>query len=140
MQDPVKRPDRGYATARRDAPVRCPICESTVARRSRQQVYCSRKCMRKGNNARKAADAFKKPARYPHSRDVPDAYKLENKNNVLQNPKTGSSLFCNGPINILGGGCSSWPGAVRLDSKTLANIIGSEIGGEVVVAPDEEMP
>jgi hypothetical protein len=33
---------------------KCPICESIVERQSRTQVYCSPKCMRKGNYARKA--------------------------------------------------------------------------------------
>jgi hypothetical protein len=42
------------APARRDAPVRCPVYERSVERRSRQQIYCSPKCMRKANHARKA--------------------------------------------------------------------------------------
>ena len=89
--------------------------------------------MRKGNYAREAADAFKKPARYPHSRDVPDAYKLENKNNVLQRPKSQSSLFCNGPLNLLGGGSWRWSDTGRLDSKTLEKIRHCEVGGELVM-------
>jgi ribosomal protein L37AE/L43A len=90
-REPIQQMAGMIVPPRRDAPVCCPICGRRTKRRSRQQVYCSRKCMRKGNYARKAADAFKKPARYPHCRDVPDAHKLENENNNLQRPKTESS-------------------------------------------------
>jgi hypothetical protein len=33
---------------------KCPVCERTVDRQSRTQVYCSPKCMRKGNYSKKA--------------------------------------------------------------------------------------
>ena len=54
-------------TARRDAPVRCPVCERTVERRSRQQLYCSPKCKRKGNYGRKAGSGL-----LPDTALVPD--------------------------------------------------------------------
>jgi hypothetical protein len=35
---------------------KCPVCQTVVARQSRTQVYCSAKCMRKANYARKAGE------------------------------------------------------------------------------------
>jgi hypothetical protein len=117
----------------RTAPVCCPVCNKTVERRSRQQRYCSSQCMRRANYARKAGSG----ELWGHDgARVRNPHKSESKNNSLQRPKTGSSISCDGPINILGGCSFRWSGAVRLDSKTLARIIWSEIGGEVV-APDE---
>jgi hypothetical protein len=42
----------------RHARVRCPVCERVVTRRSRQQRYCSPKCMRAANYARKAGSGL----------------------------------------------------------------------------------
>lgn len=119
-------------TVRRNDPVRCPVCPRTVERQSRQQVYCSRKCMRKGNNARKPADAFK-PARHGGTGAIRNPHKSASENNVLQRPQTRSSLFCNGPLNIVGGGSWRWPGAGSLGSKTLEKIRHCEVGGELVM-------
>ena len=44
------------------------------------------------------ADALKKSARYPYSGRVTNPHKSSSKNNILQWPKTVSSLFCNGII------------------------------------------
>jgi hypothetical protein len=89
------------ATAHRDAPVRCPVCERSVERRSRQQVYCRPSCMRKANYARKAGSGLLLGQDIALLRDT---HKLSNENNILEWPKTGSSLFSNGPLNIVGGG------------------------------------
>jgi hypothetical protein len=69
-----------------------------------------------------------------------EPHKLSSQNNVLQWPKTGSSLFCNGPLNLLGGGSWKWPGAGQLDGKTLAKIRRSEVGGEWMLPPEESSP
>jgi hypothetical protein len=74
------------ATARRDAPVTCPICERTTKRQSRQQVYCSRSCMRRANYARKAGSGLL-PGQ--DTALVPDPHKSSNENNNLQRQKTG---------------------------------------------------
>jgi hypothetical protein len=47
-------------------------------------------------------------------------------------PKSGSSLFCNGPLDLLGGGSWHWPKAGSLDGRTLTKIMHSEIGDEVM--------
>jgi hypothetical protein len=117
------------ATARRDVPVRCPICERTVERQSRQQVYCSTKCMRRANYARKAGSGA---LLGQDTALVRNPHKSASENNVLQWPKTGSSLSVNGPLNILGGGSWRWPGAGHLDRKTLAKIRWCELGGELL--------
>jgi hypothetical protein len=121
----------------RTDPVCCPVCDKKVERRSRQQRYCSPRCKRSAN--RKAVYALKKSARYPYSGQGDASLKSARQNNGLQRPETGSSVSCDGPINILGGCSFRWSGAVGLDSKTLARIIWSEIGGEVV-KPNEAVP
>jgi hypothetical protein len=122
------------ATPHRDAPVRCTVCDRTVQRRSREQVYCSPKCMRKANYARKAGSGL---LLGQDTTLVRNPHKIPNENNVLQWPKRGASLSFNAPLNLLGGGSWRWPEAKRLDSKTLANIRWSEVGGDVVLPEDE---
>ena len=112
---------------RRDA-VRCGACGRSVARRSHHQRFCSDRC-RQDAARRKAADALKKSPRYPYSgRVTSDAKNLSN-NSSLQRPKTGSSLFANAPLDLVGGGSWRWPNTAYPDGKTLANILHREIGG-----------
>ena len=117
----------------RNARVRCPMCERVVARRSRQQRYCSPKCMRAANYARKAGSG---QLLGQDTALIPDLHKSLSKNNSLQAAKTGSSLFFNGPLNLLGGGSWRWPEAGVLDGKTLTKIRHSEVGGEVLATPE----
>jgi hypothetical protein len=85
--------------------------------------------MRRANYARKAGSG----QLWGHgTARLPEPHHLSNENNVLLSGKTGSTLFCNGPLNLLGGGSWKWPKAGRLDDKMLANIRWSEIGGDVV--------
>jgi len=114
---------------------RCPVCERTVERKSRTQTYCSAKCMRKGNYARKAGSGL---LLGQDTALVPTPHKSPNENKVLQWPKTGSSLSRTGPLNILGGGSWKWPVAVQLDSKILAQIRWCEVGGELLEPPADE--
>jgi len=81
-------------SARRDAPVQCPVCNRTTERRSRQHVYCKRSCMRRANYARKASLGLL-PGQ--DTALVPDPHKSSNENNNLQRPKTGSSPRRGGP-------------------------------------------
>jgi hypothetical protein len=117
----------------RNARVRCPVCERVVARRSRQQRYCSPKCMRAANYARKAGSG---QLLGQDTALIRDPHKSLSKNNSVQTAKTGSSLFFNGPLNLLGGGSWNWPARGYLDRNTLAKIRHSEIGGEVLPAPE----
>ena len=112
--------------ARRDAPVRCPVCDRTAERQSRQHIYCS---PRKANYARKAGSGL---LLGQDSALVPNHNKFSNENNVLHGPKRVASPFFNKPLNLLGGGSWRWPEAKRLYSKTLAKIRWNEFGSDVV--------
>src|SRR5262245_39366304 len=112
---------------------RCPVCERTVERRSRQQAYCSTRC-------RMRAFREKMPAWGGSTGGVTNPPKEASKNNILQWQKSGSSISCNGPLNLLGGGSWKWPGAGQLDGKTLAKIRHSEVGGEWMLPPGEGAP
>jgi hypothetical protein len=71
---------------------KCPICERTAERKSRTQVYCSAKCMRRANYGKPPAGALENGPRNPHSPHVLTPHKISNENNILQWPKTRSSL------------------------------------------------
>jgi hypothetical protein len=111
----------------------CPVCERAVDRKSRQQSFCSTKCRMK-------AFREKIPLGGGYSGGVTNAPKFDSKNNILEWPKTGSSVSCNGPINLLGGGSWKWPAAGKVDSKTLAKIKHSEVGGEWMPPPYGDAP
>lgn len=110
--------------------LRCPVCERTVERKSRQQEYCSTRCRMK-------AFREKTPPVSGYTGSVTNPPKSSNENNLLQWPKTGSSLSANGPLNLLGGGSWKWSGAGQIDSKTLAKIRWCEVGGEFMKPPEE---
>jgi hypothetical protein len=78
----------------------------------------------------------KTPTPTGYSGSVTNPPKSVSKNNSVQAAKTGSSLFCNGPLNLLGGGSWKWPARGYLDRNTLAKIQHSEIGSEVLQAPE----
>jgi len=82
------------AKARR---VRCPICEDTVERRARQQVYCNRKCMRKANYARKAGLGL---LLGQDTAVVPDPHESFRHINGLQGAKSRSTAGIVGPRNV----------------------------------------
>ena len=109
---------------------KCPVCERTIERKSRQQEYCSTRC-------RKRAWREKIPEVTHDSGRGTNPHKSVSENNVLQWPKTGSSLSANGPLNLLGGGSWKWSGAGQIDSKTLAKISWCEVGGEFQMPPEE---
>jgi hypothetical protein len=78
--------------SRRDAPVKCAACGRTVKRKSRQQRYCSDRCRdyaRRENNAR---TAIKNPVVGSDTRQPTNPLFLSNKNNGLQEAKSGSSI------------------------------------------------
>jgi hypothetical protein len=116
---------------------KCPVCECTVERQSRQQQFCSTRCRMKARRKETPVGELKKDARYPHSGGVTDPPKFDSENNILQWPKSESSISCNGPINLLGGGSWKWPGAGQIDNKTLAKIRWCEVGGDLQMPPEE---
>jgi endogenous inhibitor of DNA gyrase (YacG/DUF329 family) len=97
-REPIQQIAAMIAPARRDAPVRCPVCNGSAERRSRQHVYCSRRCMRRANYARKAGSKL-----LPGQDTAlgPDPHKSPNENNNLQWPKTRSSPRRSGPLRSI---------------------------------------
>jgi hypothetical protein len=67
-----------------------PLVTSTVERQSRQQIYCSPRCMRKANYARKAGSGLLVGQDTPL---VPNLPKSPSENNVLQWPKKQGRAF-----------------------------------------------
>jgi hypothetical protein len=63
-------------------------------------------------------------------------HKNNNENNILRWQKTRSSLSCNGPLNLLGGGSWRWPRALPIGRKTIQKIRHSEIGGDLILPPE----
>jgi hypothetical protein len=113
--------------------LKCPVCERTIERKSRQQTFCSTQCRMK-------AFREKTPVGSGYTGGVTNPPNFSSQNNILQWPKTGSSLSANGPLNLLGGGSWKWSGAGVLDSKTLAKIKRSEVGGELKLPPEGDAP
>jgi hypothetical protein len=108
---------------RRDAPVTCDACGRRVARKSRQQKFCSDRCRQFAARENKARTAIKNPVVGQDTGHVTDPPKSANKINALQGAKSGSTI----PLNVLGG--YRWPNAPKLDRHTWANVIRREIGG-----------
>jgi hypothetical protein len=89
--------------------------------------------MRKANYARKAGEGL---LLGQDTALIPTPHKNSNENNILQWPKSRSSLSSNGPLNLLGGGSWQWPRALPIDGKTIQKIRHSEVGGELMEAPE----
>ena len=64
--------------------LKCPVCERTVERQSRQQQFCSTKCRMK-------AWRVKIPSEGGYTLSVTNPHKKDNENNILQWPKSRSS-------------------------------------------------
>ena len=100
----------------------CGACGRRVARKSRQQRYCSDRCRDYARRENKARTAIKNFVGYQDSGQPTNPLFLSNKNNELQRQKTGSSM----PLNVLGG--YRWPNAVGVDRGLLRQIVRAEIG------------
>jgi endogenous inhibitor of DNA gyrase (YacG/DUF329 family) len=103
--------------------VRCHACGRSVARKSREQRYCSDRCRQFAFRENKARTAIKISDLGEETGRVTTPQKTVNENNGLQTPKSGSSV----PLNILGG--YRWPNATGIDRELLRKIIRAEIGG-----------
>jgi hypothetical protein len=111
--------------SRRDAPVTCTACGGRVARKSRQQRFCSDRCRDYARRENKARTAIKNPVVGQDTAKPTNPHLLSNKTNGLQGAKSGSSI----PLNVLGG--YRWPNAPKLDAKTLERIRHLEVGAIV---------
>ena len=114
---------------RRDAPVLCETCGRSVERRARQQRHCSERCRERGRKR------SRKSFLGPDTAAPRNPNKSTSKNNELQKPKIGSSLFANAPLNLLGGGSWRWP-APHIYNQTWSKIVRAEIGAVVVPSND----
>ena len=85
-------------TSHRHARVHCPVCERSVERQSRQQIYCSAKCMRKANYARKAGLG---QLLGQDTALVPNPTKFSREINDLQRAKSTSSARIIGPRRVI---------------------------------------
>jgi endogenous inhibitor of DNA gyrase (YacG/DUF329 family) len=107
----------------------CEACGRRVARKARQQKFCSDRCRQFALRENKARTAIKNASRSPDSGPVTNPLFLSNENNELRAAKSGSSLFANAPLNILGGGSWRWPDTPRIDDSTWRKIVRAEVGG-----------
>jgi hypothetical protein len=102
----------------------CAACGKPFARNlmGRKKVFCSAACRLEGHRTNKISSPGH-PAGLQRN-DSSCACGSSGKSPA----KSESSLFANGPLNILGGGSWRWPEAGSLDAKTLTKITHSEIG------------
>ena len=102
----------------KDAPVTCAACGRRVARKSRQQRYCSDRCRDYEKGQRRVRKSFLST----DTRASPNPPFLLNQNNELRGSKSGSSI----PLNVLVG--YRWPNAIPVDRDVLRKIVRAELG------------
>jgi endogenous inhibitor of DNA gyrase (YacG/DUF329 family) len=102
--------------------VSCQACGRRVARKSRQQRFCSDRCRKFAARELEARTAIKIPSGHQDSGPVRQPINFANKNNVLQRAKTGSSI----PLNVVGG--YQWPNSTPIDRELLRKIVRTEVG------------
>jgi endogenous inhibitor of DNA gyrase (YacG/DUF329 family) len=117
------------SNARRDTPVKCAACGKATERKMRGQRYCSKRCRQWASRQKLASCASKQSPRYPYSRDATTPHKSASNFNGLQRRKSGSSIYFDAPLNILGGASFRWANTPQLDPQMLENIRRSELGG-----------
>ena len=98
--------------------VNCQACGRRVARKSRQQRYCSERCRDYEKGQRRVRKSFLST----DTRASPNPLFLSNKNNELRGAKSGSSI----PFNVLGG--HRWPNAIPVDRNLLRKVVRAELG------------
>ena len=114
MRNYTAAPECARISIRRDAKVKCAACGRSVARKMRGQRYCSKRCRQWASREKLAACASKIVARYPYSGDATTPHQSASNFNELQRRKSGSSIYFDTPLHILGGGAGS--GLVRRNS------------------------
>ena len=120
---------------RRNDPLRCRICPSTVERQSRQQVSCSTRMSQTHMDGELTRLMHLKENRTtPMAATGRTPINKQAKTMFCNGQNSSRAFYCNGPLNLLGGGSWRWPGTVGLDSETLTKIGRREVGGELVYA------
>ena len=118
---------RRHRTTNKYETFACGACGRRVARKSRQQRFCSDRCRnyahRNDPSQINGCTAIKNASGYLDSGRVTNPLFSCNKNNGLQGRKSGSSI----PLNVLGG--YRWSNAVDVERDLLRKIIRAEVGG-----------
>jgi hypothetical protein len=109
--------------------VNCQACGRRVARKSRQQRYCSDRCRDYEKGQRRVRKSFLST----DTRASPNPLFLSNKNNELRGPKSGSSI----PLNVLGG--YRWPNSIAVDGDLLRKVVRTEIKTRMATRADSPM-
>jgi hypothetical protein len=89
---------------RRDAPVVCVYCDREVARRARQQRFCSDRCKERGrtrSRKKTAVHASKIDPRHPPSGAPTNPPKKASNFNVVQRAKSRSSPHILAPAQVV---------------------------------------
>jgi len=89
---------------RRDAPVVCASCGREIARRARQQRFCSDRCKERGRTRcrkKTAVHALKIEPRYPSSGAPTDPPKKASNFNAVQRAKSRPSLHILAPAQVV---------------------------------------
>jgi hypothetical protein len=94
----------------------------------RGQRYCSKRCRQRSSRDKLAACASKQSPRYPYSGDATTPHKSASNFNELKGRKSGSSIYFDAPLNILGGGSFRWASTLQLDARTRQKIVALEVG------------
>jgi hypothetical protein len=95
---------RTRAIVRRDAPVVCASCGREVARRARQQRFCSDRCKERGRTRcrkKRAVHALKIEPRHPPSDAPTNPPKKASKFNGVQRAKSRSSPRILAPAQVV---------------------------------------
>src|SRR5262249_8834619 len=100
-----------------------------VARKSRQQRYCSDRCRDYEKGQRRVRKSFLST----DTRASPNPPFLLNQNNGLQGAKSGSSI----PLNVLGG--YRWPNSIAVDAELLRKVVRAEIRTRTAPRTDSSM-
>src|SRR5262249_33664342 len=115
--------------ANRFEAVNCQACGRRVARKSRQQRYCSDRCRDYEKGQRRVRKSFLST----DTRASPNPLFLLNQNNELRGAKSESSI----PLNVLGG--YRWPNSIAVDGGLLRKVVRTEIKTRIATRADSPM-
>jgi len=116
------RTGKRIAITNRFEAVTCQACGRRVARKSRQQKFCSDRCRDFARRENKARTAIKNSDLGQDTRQPTNPSKISKENSWLRTAKSGSSV----PLNVLGG--YRWANSIAVERELLRKIVRAEIG------------
>src|SRR5215469_17828147 len=116
------RTGKRIAITNRFEVVTCQACGRRVARKSRQQKFCSDRCRDFARRENKARTAIKNSDLGQDTRQPTNPSKISKENSWLRTAKSGSSV----PLNVLGG--YRWANSIAVERELLRKIVRAEIG------------